>query len=89
MRNRMSKKALFFLTLTLSIMVFIVSAQPAQAAGCDGANIIFSEIDYDQPGGDSAEFLELFIMKLNHCLWQWNKYWFHQCIEYDEYHIFA
>ncbi|MCP4416126.1 MAG: hypothetical protein GY805_05870 [Chloroflexi bacterium] len=31
----------------------------------------------------------MLIKRLNHCLWQWNKYWFYQCIEYDEYHIFA
>ncbi len=34
----------------------------AHAAGCDPNNIIFSEIDYDQPGTDSNEFLELRII---------------------------
>ncbi len=24
---------------------------------------------------------------VNHCLWQWNKQRFYQCIEYGEYHV--
>jgi len=43
---------------------FVVCPVPGTvyAAGCDGANIIFSELDYDQPGTDSAEFIELRIL---------------------------
>ena len=40
--------------------VFIFNSTPSIAAGCDPNNIIFSEIDYDQPGSDHDEFLELF-----------------------------
>ncbi|RUA17926.1 MAG: hypothetical protein DSY55_01190 [Clostridia bacterium] len=40
--------------------VFIFNSTPSIAAGCDPNNIIFSEIDYDQPGSDHDEFIELF-----------------------------
>lgn len=47
--------------LRLTVLVLILTLIPtvSYATGCDPANIIFSEIDYDQPGTDSTEFIEL------------------------------
>lgn len=42
--------------------VFLSNSTPSIAAGCDPNNIIFSEIDYDQPSTDNNEFLELRII---------------------------
>jgi hypothetical protein len=49
-------------SLALALGAWGIMPQPAYAAGCDGANIIFSELDYDQPGVDSTEFIELRII---------------------------
>jgi hypothetical protein len=52
-------------------MVVMGSFQVVSAnGGCTAENIIFSEIDYDQPGTDAAEFIELRIVAattLNDC----------------------
>jgi hypothetical protein len=52
--------------ILLFVLAFLISfssaPQSTQAAGCDPNNIIFSEIDYDQPGTDSTEFLEMRII---------------------------
>lgn len=52
-------KRLLFLS---GLIVLVAALLPgvASAAGCDPANIIFSEIDYDQSGADHDEFIELF-----------------------------
>lgn len=55
------KTALSFFGILVLALVIWFAPGSAYAAGCDGANIIFSEIDYDQPGTDSAEFIELHI----------------------------
>ena len=56
------KKSLFTaLAILAMVVVPIAIPHPVHAAGCDANNIIFSEIDYDQPGVDNAEFLELYI----------------------------
>lgn len=59
----MKHKMLFVVCATLITFGFVMAfdTHVAYAAGCTGANIIFSEIDYDQPGIDNAEFIELFI----------------------------
>lgn len=54
----MKTQVSLFVTLVLTLVIWIMPGS-AYAAGCDGANIIFSEIDYDQPGADSVEFIEL------------------------------
>ncbi len=54
----MAVLVVFTLGFLLGAMVVL---QPVLAAGCDASNIIFSEIDYDQPDTDNAEFLELYI----------------------------
>jgi hypothetical protein len=54
----MSKKVLLVLVVFIAAIWFMPTS--VSAAGCDPANIIFSEIDYDQPGADHDEFLELF-----------------------------
>ena len=57
----MWKKVIIVVTIAL-IAAISYGSGTAQAAGCDPNNIIFSEIDYDQPGTDSNEFLELRII---------------------------
>ncbi len=57
----MLKKLLFAAMIGLFAIIHFGS-DTAQAAGCDPNNIIFSEIDYDQPGTDNNEFLELRII---------------------------
>ncbi len=51
-------------SLRVAALVLILTLIPAvsYAAGCDPSNIVFSEIDYDQPGTDSTEFIELRII---------------------------
>jgi hypothetical protein len=54
-------KHLFLLLLTV-VLALTWPVEKATAAGCDPNNIIFSEIDYDQPSTDTQEFLELRII---------------------------
>lgn len=49
----------FLLVIGIFLLATCVLPGTALAAGCDGANILFSEIDYDQPSTDTTEFLEL------------------------------
>ncbi|HHB91322.1 MAG TPA: hypothetical protein ENK60_08460 [Anaerolineae bacterium] len=57
----MWKKVLFTAIIGLFV-ILLFGSTTARAAGCDPNNIIFSEIDYDQPGTDNNEFLELRII---------------------------
>lgn len=52
-------KKLCVVGLFLVAAVIGLPTIPAYAAGCN--QIIFSELDYDQPGTDNAEFLEFFL----------------------------
>jgi len=53
-----------FCVATVAVLVLaLVGYQPAYAnGGCSADNIIFSEIDYDNPSTDTAEFIELRIV---------------------------
>lgn len=51
-----------FFQLAALVLVFTLIPTVSYAAGCDPSNIVFSEIDYDQPGTDNAEFIELRII---------------------------
>ena len=57
----MWKKVIFVFIIAIFAAISF-KPKAALAGGCDPNNIIFSEIDYDQPGTDSDEFLELRII---------------------------
>ncbi len=55
----MWKKMIVVIVFALLIAISF-APRTVNAAGCDPNNVVFSEIDYDQPGADHDEFIELF-----------------------------
>lgn len=50
------------LVLFIVVGAFLFLPDEAAAANCDPNNIIFSEIDYSQPGTDNNEFVEIYFV---------------------------